>query len=121
MKQSAKPSLAITSRTMELQNQFTRREILKAGLSGVALCMAGLPIRAFAFPPEQPDEELVPFLGMPRTGDKSLDWETLGDWLTPQEQAFNVQHYGIPDFDTKNFKLEITGLVAKAMALTMAD
>src|SRR6267142_4649667 len=100
---------------------FTRREILKAGLGGIALCMTGIPFRALAFPEPRPDEEPVPFLGMPRTGDKSLDWETLNDWLTPQDQAFNVQHYGIPEFDTKDFKLEITGLVARPMSFTMND
>src|SRR5689334_15635172 len=103
------------------QIQFTRREILKAGLRGMAMCMAGLPFRAFAFPTEQSDEESVPFLGMPRSGDKSLDWETLTDWLTPQDQVFNVQHYGIPDFDAKEFKLEIGGLVARPMAFTIAE
>ena len=85
------------------------------------MCAAGLPIGAFAFPPEKPDEELVPFLGMPRAGENRLDWETLTDWLTPQAQAFNVQHYGIPEFEEKDFKLEITGLVARPMTLTMAD
>jgi DMSO/TMAO reductase YedYZ molybdopterin-dependent catalytic subunit len=122
MKQAANPTPAIaTSRAVEPQNQFTRREILTAGFGGIALCMAGLPFRGFASPLGQPDEESVPFLGMPRTGEKSLDWETLSDWLTPQDQAFNVQHYGIPEFDAKDFKLEITGLVAKPKTFTMGE
>jgi DMSO/TMAO reductase YedYZ molybdopterin-dependent catalytic subunit len=100
---------------------FTRREILKAGLGGAMMCMTGLPFRALAFPEPQPGEEAVPFLGMPRTGDKSLDWETLNDWLTPQDQAFNVQHYGIPEFDSKDFKLEISGLVARPMTFRMNE
>jgi len=105
----------------EMPTHFTRREILKAGFGGIALCMTGLPVHSLAFPSPQPDEEPVPFLGMPRTGEKSLDWETLNDWLTPQDQAFNVQHYGIPEFDSKDFKLEITGLVAKPMTFTMSE
>ena len=96
-------------------------EIVKAGLSGMAMCVAGLPFRALAFPPEQPDEELVSFLDMPRAGEQRLDWETLSDWLTPQDQAFNVQHYDIPEFEAKDFKLEVTGLVAKPITLTMND
>jgi DMSO/TMAO reductase YedYZ molybdopterin-dependent catalytic subunit len=102
-------------------SQFSRREIVKAGLSGMAMCVAGRPFGALAFPPEQPDEELVSFLDMPRAGEKRLDWETLSDWLTPQDQAFNVQHYDIPEFEAKDFKLEVTGLVAKPMTLTMND
>jgi DMSO/TMAO reductase YedYZ molybdopterin-dependent catalytic subunit len=101
--------------------RFSRREILKAGLGGMAMCAAGLPFQAFAFPPEQPDEELVPFLDMPRTGEHRLDWETLGEWLTPQDQVFNVQHYGIPEFDPKDFKLEITGRVGRPMTFTMDE
>jgi DMSO/TMAO reductase YedYZ molybdopterin-dependent catalytic subunit len=104
---------------VKTSHHFTRREILKAGLSSAALCMTGLPIHSLAFP-SPPNEEPVPFLGMPRTGDKSLDWETLNDWLTPQDQAFNVQHYGIPEFDPKDFKLEFTGLVARPLTLTMS-
>ena len=103
------------------KHKFTRREILKAGAGGIALCMAGFPLRSFTFPSQQPDEEPVPFLGMPRTGDKSLDWETLNEWLTPQDQAFNVQHYGIPEFDAKDFKLEVTGLVAKPKTFTLDE
>lgn len=100
---------------------FNRRDILKVGFGGLAMCMAGLPIGALSFAVGQPDEESVPFLGMPRTADKSLDWETLTDWLTPQDQAFNVQHYGIPEIDPHDFKLEIGGLVARPMALTLAE
>ncbi|MBI4659070.1 MAG: molybdopterin-dependent oxidoreductase [Verrucomicrobia bacterium] len=99
--------------------RFSRRDILKVGLSGAAVCAAGWPFPAFAFQPEAPDEELVSFLDMPRTGANRLGWETLDAWLTPQDQVFNVQHYGIPEFDAKDFKLEITGLVAKPMPLTM--
>lgn len=87
----------------------------------MAMCMAGLPVRAFAFSSEEPDEIAVPFLDMPRTSEKSLDWETLSDWLTPQDQAFNVQHYGIPEFDVKDFKVEITGLVEKPMTLRLDE
>ena len=101
--------------------QVSRREILKAGLGGIAICLAGFPLGTFSFPPEQPGEEPVAFLGMPRAGEKQLDWETLNDWLTPQDQAFNVQHYGIPEFEENEFNLEITGLVGRPMKFTMAE
>jgi DMSO/TMAO reductase YedYZ molybdopterin-dependent catalytic subunit len=117
---NSQPALA-TSKAVESQNQFTRREMLKVGMNGAVLCMTGLPFHAIALPPAEADEEPVPFLGMPRTGEKSLDWETLTDWLTPQDQAFNVQHYGIPEFELKDFKLEITGLVARPMTFTMNE
>lgn len=115
------PSKLRPEEILDGQPGFSRREILRAGLGGMAICVAGFPLGAFAFPPAQPDEELVGFLDMPRTGERQLDWETLADWLTPQNQAFNVQHYGVPEFEEKDFKLEITGLVAKPTTLTMAD
>src|SRR5256885_995374 len=122
MKRDANPASPVVIKEPTLtQTQFTRREILKAGVSGLAMCMAGLPIGVSSFAADAPDEESVPFLGMPRTADKSLDWETLTDWLTPQDQAFNVQHYGIPEIDTHDFKLEIGGLVGRPMALTLAE
>lgn len=112
------PSKLALEEPLAVQPRFSRREILKAGLGGMAICMAGFPPFALA---SEPDEESVAFLNMPRTGEKQLDWERLTDWLTPQNQVFNVQHYGLPEFEAKDFKLEITGLVGRAMTLTMAE
>lgn len=95
--------------------------MLKAGVASIAMCATSFPIHALAFSTEQSNEEPVPFLDMPRTGEKSLDWESLNEWLTPQEQAFNVQHYGIPEFDPNDFKLEIGGLVDRPMTFTLDD
>ena len=50
----------------------------------------------FVFPGQDAAEELVPFQNVPRAKPNSLDWETLDEWLTPQDQVFSVQHYGIP-------------------------
>lgn len=50
-----------------------------------------------------------------------LDWETLQEWLTPQDQVFDVSHYGEPEFDSADFKLEIAGLVNQPQTLTMKD
>src|SRR5690606_12457655 len=71
-----------------------------------------------AFPAQGEQEELVPFLDTPRTPPNRLDWETLEEWLTPQEQVFNVQHYGVPEFDAANFQLALGGLVERPRTLT---
>ena len=34
---------------------------------------------------------------------------------------FNVQHYGIPEFDPADFKLTITGMAAKPRSLSLSD
>jgi hypothetical protein len=55
--------------TSMASRQFSRREILKAGLGGMAMCAANFSFPAFAFPPERPDEELVSFLDMLAIGE----------------------------------------------------
>ena len=100
---------------------FTRREVLKAGLATMAMGAAGVSLPALAFPPTEPGEELLPFLNEPRTGANRLDWETLDTWFTPQDQVFNVQHYGIPDIDLAGYRLEITGLVANPRSFTLEE
>jgi DMSO/TMAO reductase YedYZ molybdopterin-dependent catalytic subunit len=80
-----------------------------------------LALPAFVFPGEEPGEELVPFQNVPRSTPNSLDWETLTEWLTPQDQVFSVQHYGIPEFDAAQHELEITGLVERPKKLSLAE
>jgi DMSO/TMAO reductase YedYZ molybdopterin-dependent catalytic subunit len=100
---------------------LTRREAIK---SGAVSTMTGLLLLAdadFVFPGQENDEQLVPFLGMPRAVPNRLDWETLDSWLTPSDQVFNVQHYGIPEFDAADYRLEIAGLVERPVTLTLDD
>ncbi len=94
----------------------TRREALKTGSILTAALFAKMALPDFAFPGEDDDAELVPFLNMPRTGPNRLDWETLDSWITPQDQVFSVQHYDIPEFDAAKFALQITGLVERRAA-----
>ncbi len=99
----------------------TRRDVLKAGSGAAAFALAQMALPGFVFPSQKEEEELVPFLNMPRTGPNRLDWETLDEWLTPQDQVFSVQHYGVPDFPVEGFSVEIAGLVDKPVKLTLED
>ena len=72
-----------------------------------------------AFENQSSQETLVPFLDMPRTRPNRLDWEMLTDWITPQDQVFNVQHYGMPEIDSDAFRLTLDGLVNKPTVLGM--
>ncbi len=96
-----------------------RRDVLK-GLTASAFA-ALLGENAFAFPQQKADEDLVPFLDTPRPGPNRLDWETLTEWLTPQDQVFNVQHYNTPTVKPEEFRLEIAGLVERPQTLTLED
>ncbi len=99
----------------------SRRDILRTGASAFAAGLAMFVRPEFVFPAEGDNEELVPFQNVPRTGPNRLDWETLDSWLTPQDQVFSVQHYGMPEFDADKFTLEITGMVDRPKSLTMDD
>lgn len=98
-----------------------RRTALRAGISTVAAGLAVLSHPEFVFPDEGAEEEPVPFLNVPRAAPNSLDWETLTEWLTPQDQVFSVQHYGTPEVDAAKFQLEIEGLVERSAKLSLAD
>ncbi len=87
----------------------------------LAAGLAWLSDPRIALPAQSSSEELVPFLDTPRTPPNRLDWETLDSWLTPTDQVFNVQHYGIPEGATTDFRLEIGGLVERPLYLTLDD
>jgi DMSO/TMAO reductase YedYZ molybdopterin-dependent catalytic subunit len=101
--------------------QITRRTALKTGLAAMALGATRFSAPSWGLPALEVGEELVSFLNTPRTGENRLDWESLEQWITPQDQVFNVQHYGIPEFDPADFKLSITGMAAKPRSLGLAD
>ncbi|MBI1312649.1 molybdopterin-dependent oxidoreductase [bacterium] len=100
---------------------LNRRDILRSSAGTFAAGLALLVRPDFVFPAESDDEELVPFLNVPRTGPNRLDWETLDMWLTPQDQVFSVQHYNVPEINADDFQLEITGMVNRSQTLTMDD
>jgi DMSO/TMAO reductase YedYZ molybdopterin-dependent catalytic subunit len=99
----------------------SRRALLKTGLASVTAGWTLLSLPEFVFPGQADDEELVPFENVPRSKPESLDWETLTEWLTPQDQVFSVQHYGIPEVAAEKFVLEIAGLVERSQQLTLAN
>jgi DMSO/TMAO reductase YedYZ molybdopterin-dependent catalytic subunit len=100
---------------------LSRREALQTGSAALAALLAQMSSPGFTFADQAEDEELVPFENMPRSRPGMLDWETLDSWITPQDQVFGVQHYGVPEFDAKKHALEVTGLVEKPMTLTLDD
>ena len=99
--------------------KLNRRAVLQSGSAAALLAWMALPeCTLFA---DESDDQLVPFLDMPRTPPDRLDWETLEEWLTPQDQVFSVQHYGIPEFDYQSYRLEIAGRVDTPRSFTLDD
>src|SRR5262245_18534114 len=95
----------------------SRREFLTS--IGAGLAVMSMP--GFVFPGQEAGEESVPFQNVPRAKPESLDWETLDEWLTPQDQVFSVQHYGSPKVDSAGFQLQIDGLVERPRKLTINE
>lgn len=106
---------------MTIQESASRREMLRAGLTSLGAGWALLSMPGFVFPAQDEGDELVPFEDVPRARPNSLDWETLSEWLTPQDQVFSVQHYGSPEVNAQEFKLEIAGMVERPRTLTLAE
>lgn len=46
-------------------------------------------------------------------------WEALDSWITPNEKFFAIGHYGWPQIEAKDFRLEIAGLVERPASLTL--
>jgi len=103
---------------------ISRREFLVQGSAGLVLLQASWLVQAF---PSRPGEEVVPWLDQPGANpsggvvENLQPWENLGSFITPNDQFFRVSHYDKPVIDEKTWNLEITGLVRKPMALTLAE
>ncbi len=65
---------------------------------------------------DQPEPNPVPEVIV-----RQLDWEQLDSWLTPPDQFFVIKHYDEPSLNERDWRLEITGLVARPATLTLAD
>src|SRR5207248_11195343 len=66
------------------------------------------------------DETVVPFLDV-QPKSKMLYWQDLTSWITPNDQVYQVQHYGVPEVDGANWHLEISGLLKRPRTLSLAE
>lgn len=102
-----------------LSSSIDRRRALKWGAGatlGAALSAHWDTLWAL-----EPGETVLPFLNEPNTPPARLDWAGLEDWLTPQEQVFNVQHYSVPEIVPEDYRLTVTGAVSKPLSFTLED
>ena len=109
-----------------MTKQSTRRDILKGSLAMAGLGVVGFP--AWAFPALAQGETLVPFTDLPeeivleRTPDRRIiDIRYIDGVFTPINQFFTTQHYGHPEIDTATYRLRVSGLVDRPLALSLAD
>ena len=109
-----------------MTEQTTRRDILKGSLAVAGLGVAGFP--EWAFPALAQGETLVEFTDLPdeivleRTPDRRIiDVRDIDGPFTPPDKFFTTQHYGHPEIDTATYRLRVSGLVDRPLALSMSD
>ena len=97
-----------------------RRDFLRrSGLTLTGLLLS--PWAVYAFPSRE-GEVLIPFADQPPPSERVLlDWNELDTFITPNNEFFNVSHYGKPEVDLATWKLEVSGLVDNPLMLTIED
>ena len=104
-----------------MTTRANRRDAIKQSMLTTAGFMAWLSNSSTTLAAQAREGELVPFVDEPRTPPNRLDWEVLDSWLTPQDQVFSVQHYGVPEFDYESYRLEVAGMVKTPRQLTVEE
>jgi len=105
-----------------------RREVIKKGITLTGL--AALTSAQWPLPALAAGEELVPFTDVPESFNPGpaepgkthiQDTRAISSFYTPNDDFYIVQHYGQPDLDLADYRLQITGLVDKPMVLTLDE
>src|SRR5579862_849204 len=104
--------------TMELKRRTVVSGAVAAGV---------LQGRAFAQP--APGRKVIPWSDQPAAVPPPLanvvkgitPWESLDSWITPNDRFFSIAHYDRPIIDEKAWRLDVAGMVAKPMTLTLAN
>ena len=99
-----------------------RRDFLRrSGLTLTGLLLSPWAVYAF---PRREGEVLIPFTDQPPKPPSEsglLDWNKFDTFITPNNEFFNVSHYGKPEVDLAAWKLEVSGLVDNPLMLTIDD
>src|SRR5687768_825481 len=109
-----------------MATQNMRREILKGSVALAGLTVFGIP--EWALPALAQSETLVTFTDLPENFNPNpapdrrlLDVRKIEGAITPKDQFFTTQHYGHPVIDPASYKLKVSGLVDKPLALSLDD
>jgi DMSO/TMAO reductase YedYZ molybdopterin-dependent catalytic subunit len=109
-----------------MQEMQRREFILKgsAALAAVAILNSSRAAHAY---PSRSGETVVPWLDqqaanpVPNVIKSQLVWEDLDSWITPNQKFFGIGHFEWPEIDSSKWRLEVSGLVKKPLALSLDD
>src|SRR5262245_20386924 len=106
--------------------QPSRRTVIKTGFAIAGLGALNVP--EWMLPVVAQGETVVPFTDIPENvrwetppDRRTLDIRTIDGPLTPKDKFATTQHYGHPEIDPASFKLKISGLVNRPLALSLDD
>src|SRR5262245_59432936 len=109
-----------------MTQHITRRDVVRTGLALAALGIVGLP--EWVLPALAQGENVVPFLDFPERvitnpapDRRIIDIRTINGPITPKDEFFTTQHYGHPVVDAATFKLRVSGLVDRPIALSLDE
>ena len=109
-----------------MDNQMTRRDLVKSTLALAAVGTIGVP--DWILPVMAQGEVVIPFTDWPDNYNpnpapdrRTFDTRTVKDVYTPASQFFTTQHLGHPEVDPATYKLKITGLVDKPVSYTLDE
>ena len=109
------------------RSEMNRRRLLQQGgaaVAGLSVLRVAGPTFAFQTPATG---EVIPWLDTlepnpaPEAILQQLNWEDLESWQTPPDQFFAIKHYNLPELSEQDWTLEIDGLVAQPITLTLSD
>lgn len=110
---------------------LSRRDFLIKGGSALALLAMMDPAHFAQLAGAAEEGRVIPFLdrtpAAPEAAVKAygdlnrMDWQALNEWITPNDQFFNVSHYNRPVIRPEEYRLEIAGLVREPNAYTLAE
>jgi DMSO/TMAO reductase YedYZ molybdopterin-dependent catalytic subunit len=105
--------------TMELKRRTVVSGAVAAGvlLQGRALAQSASGLRVIPWS-DQPAPVPPPLANVVKG---ITPWESLDSWITPNDQFFSIAHYDRPIIEEKAWRLDVAGMVAKPMTLTLAN
>jgi DMSO/TMAO reductase YedYZ molybdopterin-dependent catalytic subunit len=106
---------------------ISRRTLLTHGSAALgSLSVLRFAGPAHAFPLGQ-DGVVIPWLDQPEPNPvpeaivRQIVWEELDSWITPNDAFFVIKHYNLPELNERDWRLEVGGLVAQPMTLTLDE
>jgi len=98
---------------------FSRRDVFRGSVAMAAYALSSRPLRALGLEPAAGDE-LVPFLDIQPAG-RGLYWQKLTNWVTRNEELYEVSHNGRPKTAAEGWTVDFTGYLKHPRTLTLEE